>query len=463
MSHLIACHPDYAAVHNDAQRSSMANLPFETYVSEMSVSLYGWMDLVVAKHLPFSIVEDKTFRRYSNLNPTTAKTLCAAMHKVGKSVEAKIEEVLPARFGVVLDGWSSGGTAYCCVMATFCTDGALHSPMLAFAPMLDEGDLSAHQHVEFLKVMLELYRRDLGSITFVVGDNCSVNQAMARELDVPLVGCASHRLNLAVRKWMERHEHVLDRIQAIMIRARTVKNRAALRALTHLAPRLRNDTRWSSSYEMVHRFFEIKDALAMVPDLRSIFPCPGEVDQMGVLRDPMDVIQSFTLAFERNDLKLNEARALMDVLCDKFPSMSHHLGMEAEIVKNPLFESAVVRVLDGHIGDLTDDERISLRRFEVATVTGSTDIDTGSSECLAMDILRVKRAKVAAHVVMGYEDLRCVLPTSNIVERMFSKAKLVFAPLRQRMTPESLEITMFLGANRAYWNVTTVEEARRST
>ncbi|RHZ39684.1 hypothetical protein DYB31_014553 [Aphanomyces astaci] len=348
-------------------------------------------------------------------------------------------------------------------MATFCTDGALHSPMLAFAPMLDEGDLSAHQHVEFLKATLELYGRDLGSITFVVGDNCSVNQAMARELDVPLVGCASHRLNLAVRKWMERHEHVLDRIHAIMLRARTVKNRAALRALTHLAPRLRNDTRWSSSYEMVHRFFEIKDALAMVPDLRSIFPCPGEVDQMGVLRNSLDIIQSFTLAFQRNDLKLNESRALMDVLCDKFPSMSHHLGMEAEIVKNPLFESAVVRVLDGHIGDLTDEERISLRRFEVATVTGSTDIDTGSSECLAMDILRVKRAKVAAHVVMGYEDLRCVLPTSNIVERMFSKAKLVFAPLRQRMTPESLEITMFLGANRAYWNVTTVEEARRST
>ncbi|RHY86780.1 hypothetical protein DYB37_007680 [Aphanomyces astaci] len=248
-----------------------------------------------------------------------------------------------------------------------------------------------------------------------------------------------------------------------MIRARTVKNRAALRALTHLAPRLRYDTRWSSSYEMVHRFFEIKDALAMVPDLRSIFPCPGEVDQMGVLRDSLDIIQSFTLAFQRNDLKVNETRALKDVLCDKFPSMSHHLVMEAEIVKNPLFESAVVKVLGGHIGYLTDEERISLRRFEVATVTGSTDIDTGSSECLAMDILRVKRVKVAAHVVMGYEDLLCVLPTSNIVERMFSKAKLVFAPLRQRMTPESLEITMFLGANRAYWNVTTVEEARRST
>ncbi|RHY82923.1 hypothetical protein DYB37_012401 [Aphanomyces astaci] len=367
MSHLMTLHPYYPTVHSDALRASTRAIPVATFVSDTSKALFGWMDLVVTKNLPFSTVDDETFRKYFGLQATTASTLRSTMNDVCFAVEAQIQQQLPELFGIVLDDW--------------------------------------YPH----------------AITFVIGDNCSVNQRMAGLLNVPLVGCVSHRFNLAVQRLVEEHKNLLDRIHCVMLRARSVKNRSALRLLTPLAPKLRNDTRWSSTYAMVARFFEIKDHLAAITDLRAIFPAPVEIDAMHSLRAVLDVMQGFTLVFQREDLTLSEARVLMDALCDKFPSMSHHLSPRAAIVKHPDFETSVIKVIDGAVGELTEVERSALSRFEIATVISPVSQRSEASAGLAMDILRSKRAKLSDQVVMGYEDLRCVLPTSNIVERMYGR------------------------------------------
>ncbi|KAF0714996.1 hypothetical protein AaE_011435 [Aphanomyces astaci] len=87
-------------------------------------------------------------------------------------------------------------------MASFSADGVVKTPMLAFVAMLDEGDHSAVQHVVFVEATLQLYSKTLDAITFVIGESCSVNQRMAGLLNVPLVGCVSHRFNLAVQSMM---------------------------------------------------------------------------------------------------------------------------------------------------------------------------------------------------------------------------------------------------------------------
>ncbi|ETO71458.1 hypothetical protein F444_12215 [Phytophthora nicotianae P1976] len=38
-----------------------------------------------------------------------------------------------------------------------------------------------------------------------VADNMETNKAIARRVDVPLVGCAAHRFNLAVRERLQLH------------------------------------------------------------------------------------------------------------------------------------------------------------------------------------------------------------------------------------------------------------------
>ncbi|ETV79265.1 hypothetical protein H257_07326 [Aphanomyces astaci] len=315
MSRLMTRHPDYPTVHSDALRASTPAIPVATFVSDTSKALFGWMDLVVTNHLPFSTVEDETFRKYFGLQATTAPTLRSTMNDVCFAVEAKIQQQLPELFGI------------------------------------------------------ELYSKKLDAITFVIGDNCSVNQRIAGLLNVPLIGCVSHHFNLAVQRMMEEHKNLSDRIHCVMLRARNVKNRSALRLLTPLPPKLRNDTRWSSTYAMVARFFEIKDHLAAITDLRAIFPAPVEIDAMHSLR--------------------------------AFPSMSHHLSPRAAIVKHPDFETAVINVIDGAVGELTEVERSALSGFEIATVISPASQRPEASAGLAMDILRSKSAKLSDQVVMG--------------------------------------------------------------
>jgi len=62
--------------------------------------------------------------------------------------------------------------------------------------------MRAKDHLDHLSNVLWIDGRDCCDILCLVGNNCSVNQSMARTLNVPLLGCASHKFNLAVRRWI---------------------------------------------------------------------------------------------------------------------------------------------------------------------------------------------------------------------------------------------------------------------
>ena len=50
-----------------------------------------------------------------------------------------------------------------------------------------------------------------------------------------------------------------------------------------------------------------------------------------------------------------------------------------------------------------------------------------------------------------------VAPTSNIVERLFSRAKLVMTDQRKIMAPYRLELFLFLRCNKILWSAATVD------
>ncbi len=92
-----------------------------------------------------------------------------------------------------------------------------------------------------------------------------MNKRIAKLLNIPHVGCLSHKLNLDVNRMIESDDvlsRTLDSVQKSMHECRTkLKNRALLRNITHLAPILPNETRWSGKYAMVERFNRIHDDL----------------------------------------------------------------------------------------------------------------------------------------------------------------------------------------------------------
>ncbi len=73
-----------------------------------------------------------------------------------------------------------------------------YARLLTFSPLSDESHLDAQEHVEFIAYILRLYKKTWHYVACIVGDNMNVNKSIANKVRVPLIGCASHRFNLAV-------------------------------------------------------------------------------------------------------------------------------------------------------------------------------------------------------------------------------------------------------------------------
>ncbi|KAF1790878.1 hypothetical protein GQ600_23816 [Phytophthora cactorum] len=56
-----------------------------------------------------------------------------------------------------------------------------------------------------------------------------------------------------------------------------------------------------------------------------------------------------------------------------------------------------------------------------------------------------------------YEQLKSIPPTSNVVERFFSVARVTFGHQRHGLLPRTLETLLFLRENRSYWDSSTVD------
>jgi hypothetical protein len=126
--------------------------------------------------------------------------------------------------------------------------------ILSMRPLLVDNikGMTAQDHLHHLSKMLNTYGKTDANMVCFVGGNCSVNQSMSKILKVPLIGCGSHKYNLAVRKcWISNQpqlEDIIQRIAGVMKKASTLKVSARLRKLTTLCLVKENDTGWSSTF-----------------------------------------------------------------------------------------------------------------------------------------------------------------------------------------------------------------------
>jgi hypothetical protein len=142
-------------------------------------------------------------------------------------VENSIKKELPDIFAIVFDGWSEDSTHFIGIFSSFLSDsGLVKRQLLAFTPLLDETDLSADSQSALIVDTLTLYGKDISNIACLIGDNCATNKAVANKLEVPFVGCASHRFNLAVNSFLTVYEPELDKVSQISKKLRTLKNSA---------------------------------------------------------------------------------------------------------------------------------------------------------------------------------------------------------------------------------------------
>ncbi|KAE8996964.1 hypothetical protein PF011_g15695 [Phytophthora fragariae] len=229
MQHVRREHPSFEAEMRAATTAETGSLIH--YARRTPVNRFGWLEWVVKANLPLVFCENPLARRYTSLEPISVETLRALMESVAQLVGLNIAGELPDRFGLMLDGWSHASVHYVAVFVCYAVNGVAKYALLSMAPIIQElnDDLSARTHREYLAGVLETFGKALSDCVYLVGDNCSVNKRLATIMQVPLVGCASHRLNLAVRHHLEQYEEDLVIVQALMVKLRTLKQSATNR------------------------------------------------------------------------------------------------------------------------------------------------------------------------------------------------------------------------------------------
>ncbi|RLN11025.1 hypothetical protein BBJ28_00022647 [Nothophytophthora sp. Chile5] len=181
-------------------------------------------------------------------------------------------------------------------------------------------------------------------------------------------------------------EDLISQIQSLMIQLRYPINAAELACHTPKKPVRANVTRWSSVFEMLDRYMEIRDAIKSVSAVDELIPRGSAHRRIVLLHQKLTELDSVCVKLQYPKRNMGEVRALFDACLEKYPIMEKHLKAGAKIVHSPIFESAVVKITSAL--PLSTAELKTLEPFR-AQMTAQTQVEEPVD--FATDILR--RAK----------------------------------------------------------------------
>lgn len=177
------------------------------------------MYLIVNGLLPFHYVEKQVITKHVKYYPPILETFRKYLHLPIEHVEQKISALLPNNFALIFDGWSCGSTHYVAVFASYSDscDNGYQTRLPNLSPVGDECSLSSQGYRDFLTCVLELYQKSWANIVWLISDKLNTNKALSTILQLPLIRCASHRLNLAMKEKLKDREELLQKVDKIMI------------------------------------------------------------------------------------------------------------------------------------------------------------------------------------------------------------------------------------------------------
>ncbi|KAG3106354.1 hypothetical protein PI124_g14883 [Phytophthora idaei] len=281
---------------------------------------------------------------------------------VATKLIAVIAEEMGIVFGVMYDGWAHGTMHFAAVYGLYVVGGQLRQTLLVVSP-LDEGSQDADAHIPlFRNVLAFFFNKTIDMILFLVPDNCSTDHSIANKLGTPLVGCASHRFILVVKKLLTEHEDLLHQVNNLMLRLRQPNNAAELFNLTSLRAKKCNVSRWSSAYNMLQRYGAIRPQIRILEAVEDLVSSTADHKKLVGLLKHLEKLDSVCKRLECEATTMSEVRPLFESIVADSPIMGGHLKSTAKIVHSPAFENGLVKICDGEKPSAA--ETAALRRLE---------------------------------------------------------------------------------------------------
>lgn len=173
------------------------------------------------------------------------------MHIPLLTVEQKISTTLPEIFALICHGWTSGTTHYVAVDASYPSNSSYgySTALLSFGPVEHEESLTAKSLQECLTFTISIFNRYCDSKTALIGDNCAINKAVARGIQLGFVGCDNQRFKLAVKHIMENYEEIINSVNILMKKLKKYDYSCKTPPLHTVVCKTHQDTCWSSTYQ----------------------------------------------------------------------------------------------------------------------------------------------------------------------------------------------------------------------
>ncbi|RLN85404.1 hypothetical protein BBJ28_00015643 [Nothophytophthora sp. Chile5] len=444
LAHLNAKHPTHGEEYTEFQRRNLSPLDVFGFVDQDTSSMYDCLRWIVERNMPLSEVESPLTRQLVKMRPTTPATVKSYMRRVAERVGNAIAVEMGSVVSLMFDGWTHSSHHFVAIFAVHDGSDGRQERLIGLSPM--EHGLTADALIECLNAVLGVYNKDTSVCKYLVGDNCSTNQSMATKLGVPLVGCASHRFNLAMGVFLESSTDLISQIQNLMIHLRIPNIAAELARHTEYAAIRSNTTRWSSVWEMVRRYVKIRDAIMKVAAVEDLVPRGAAQRRILVLDDKLEKLDSVCKKLQYAKRTMVEVRALFDACIEKYPIMAEHLSAGADIVQSPGFETAVVKMTT--LVPLMATELKALEPFRQTEPRQQQTPNDGPMDFATEIPRRSKKPRRSERGLSNYIPLMATIPpTSNRCERLFSECKYVLTPHRSSMQPANFKMIMFLKAN----------------
>ena len=244
----------YHRAHEQLAESDGKPRAFNPIILARAKQLCSWMELVIFCNLPLSICENKYYHKYSKFPGMSRKTLRKYIIKFADIVGLIIKSVIGPG-NCFADGWSCGSIHYLGIMHSWpCRkpngEFGKKKALLSLAPFVTEDSLDAHTQALSIDATYELYGSIKNLVKVFTLDNTNVNPATARLLGKPMIGAYCHRLNLASKCWIcnafdGELQKQIETINAVMLRASTLKGRGKLKEHMPYLLEIRNKTRWT--------------------------------------------------------------------------------------------------------------------------------------------------------------------------------------------------------------------------
>jgi hypothetical protein len=488
-------------------------------------AIHDWIELIVAKDLPLSVVEDKTFRSFSKHSgePITRAYLKKVMFKMVQLIEPTIGQLMQdAGIGAIMyDGWTKDSVHYIGIIACFMRQfpvykygkmveykQELEQILLSVAPMvrdpstIDDPDydedqvdvlaceFNASQQLKHFERILPMYGHDFHEwCVCLLGDNASVNLKTAELAEMPHIGCKNHKLNLEVNNMVKRNDARLDallnKLQRLMTNLKTMKNSASLKTFTPLKPQLYNKTRWSGKYKVIRKFVKIRSALLHMSEddnnefvLEPALRTNTLLEKAVAYKKMLQSIDYTTRFLQHKGISLFRAQDALNDLVEfvkegnaASPTMQHPLkhckledkwiGRDSAKLASPHFHNGIIKLQSKMTGALTEEEKEAVARLKTSSSTTSTTSSDDSPGRFDMANRLAKRQKTAASVTDGYANADFVLGSCAEIERVWSSAERILRKTRYSLTPIYFETILLLKYNRKFWDMELVSKAIR--